>query len=321
MKKKTRFLINLEYYAVLVAANLVNILPSAISLFIGRIIGRLYFLLDRRHRRRAIQHLLHAKITDDPREACKIALASFNNLARLTIEIFTIYKKVNDQNIKEYVQVSGSQEAIDLFFATEAPSPAILVTGHYGNWELIPPAYCLDIPIKISGRGENNRGLLTSIHLLSIMRPFDNPKLCDYFTSTRQGHTFSIVHKDGALRQLLTALKKGESIGMLADQHASANEGVETVFFGHPASAHISPARLHLKTGVPILVALMRRRADQRFRYHFVCHAPIIFTPTGDLDRDIQAVAQQYTSALEDLIRQDPTQWTWAHRRWKNLNR
>ena len=107
---------------------------------------------------------------------------------------------------------------------------------------------------------------------------------------------------------------------MLADQHASTGDGVVTNFFGHPARSHSSPAKLHLKTKVPILVTVLRR-TDNPLCFEFACHDPIIFEATGNNEQDIQAITQLYTTALEDLIRQAPEQWLWTHRRWLNLNR
>jgi KDO2-lipid IV(A) lauroyltransferase len=118
----------------------------------------------------------------------------------------------------------------------------------------------------------------------------------------------------------MAALKKGYSIAIMADQNAGETEGVVVDFFGHPASTHSSPALLHLKTGVPILV-LMPRRVSDDFNFEFILSAPIIHKPTEDKKKDIREITQKFTSEIEKTIRLYPEQWLWAHRRWLDINR
>jgi lauroyl/myristoyl acyltransferase len=45
-------------------------------------------------------------------------------------------------------------------------------------------------------------------------------------------------------------------------------------------------------------------------------HAPVQFTPSGDHDRDVLALTTQINDVLEQMIRAEPSQWLWVHRRW-----
>jgi KDO2-lipid IV(A) lauroyltransferase len=181
----------------------------------------------------------------------------------------------------------------------------ITLTAHIGNWEFCGIAYCL----------------LARQPMLSVMRPFDNPRIGKMILEkrTRDGHRMS--DRKGALKALLGALRKGESVGLLVDQHAGSAEGVETVFFGHPARTHASPAMLHLKTGVPIVVGVLRRTGLQEPPFELALADLIRYSPTGDKENDIRNVTQLYTSQIESMIRETPEQWLWAHRRWLNINR
>jgi KDO2-lipid IV(A) lauroyltransferase len=152
------------------------------------------------------------------------------------------------------------------------------------------------------------------------MRRLSNPKLGDFIYSNRQGQMHKTVSKDKGIRPLLSTLKEGGSIAIVADQHASTSEGVETVFFGHPARSHATPALLHLKTKTPIIVGGLRR-VDDNLKFEFVVHKVIKYEATGDKEKDIKAITQEYTTALEMLIRETPEQWLWAHRRWLDINR
>ena len=99
------------------------------------------------------------------------------------------------------------------------------------------------------------------------------------------------------------------------DQHASKKQGVVVDFLGRPASTHTSPARLHLTTGVPMLVGAFIREAP--FRYRVFAGEPLTVTRTGDRERDTVATVAEINRQLGEIIRRYPEQYLWAHRRWR----
>lgn len=302
-KKKNRVLINLEYWTVMCMLAIVRFLPMRVCYLLGEFTASLFFIFDKRHRKRVINHLFYAGIADSESRAKELAKLNFRHFGRVAVEILKMKQFIKEDNIRDFISLSGSEKAIDLFFTSETPSQAIVITAHYGNWEIAGMGYTL-----LSGRP-----------MVTVMRPFDNPKIGEYVYSQREGYNHRICPRDGALKSLLRALKKGESVCIIADQHAGRHEGVETLFFGHYARTHASPALLHLKTGVPILVSVSRRVGDCKFE--FVSADPIVMEPTGDKEADIRKLAQLYTTALENLIREEPLQWLWAHRRWLDMRR
>ncbi|MCP3968555.1 MAG: hypothetical protein GY750_14915 [Lentisphaerae bacterium] len=60
-------------------------LKAAISLAKG--LATLAFKIDTRHRKRAVQHLIHAGITGDPLKAEDIALRSYQEFGMLVVEL------------------------------------------------------------------------------------------------------------------------------------------------------------------------------------------------------------------------------------------
>ena len=302
-RRKNRLLINIEYRTLMVFLFIVRRVPLRFCYGIADIIAMFAFILDRRHRNRTINHIMYAGIAESRQEAVKLARANFRHFARVGVEIIKMKQFISPENIDDHISLSGSKEAIDLFFTSEKTSQAIIITGHYGNWELAGMGYAI-----LSGHA-----------LLTVMRPFDNPRIGEYVYSQRQGHNHKICPREGALKSLLGALKRGDSVCILADQHAGRDEGVETRFFGHDARTHASPAMLHLKTGIPILVSVSKRVGD--FQFEFVSADPIIMKPTGDKRKDIKELTQRYTTALENLIREDPVQWLWSHRRWLDMRK
>lgn len=177
------------------------------------------------------------------------------------------------------------------------------MSAHYGNWEF-------------SGL----YGSITFRPILSVMRPFDNPKLNDFVTAKRNRYKQRMCDKRGALKQLLGALRSCGAVAMLSDQHAGHLEGVVTTFFGHPACTHASPASLHLKTGAPLVLGVCRR-IDDTPRFEIILRGPYTIEPSGDKAADIQKLTQMFTTDIEKLISECPEQWLWPHRRWLDINR
>ncbi len=302
---KSNLAINIEYYSFMSVSGIICSLPLGICYKTAEICGLIFFFLDKKHRTRVVQHLLHAGIVKDLAEARILARRNFIHFMKMAVEIFRCPQMLSPENLPEILSISGSGLSREMFFPENGNSmQAIIVCAHFGNWEAAGPT----IVIK-SGRP-----------LMSIMRPFDNPRIGEYIKGQRKIYSHDVCNKKGAVRILLKALKNGQSIAILPDQHAGGKEGVKTVFFGHPAMTHTLPALLHLKTGIPIVV-LMPRRVDDNFKFEFILSEPITMTPSGDRAGDVGKLVQRYTSEIEKVVARYPEQWMWAHRRWLDINR
>ncbi|QSH40306.1 lysophospholipid acyltransferase family protein [Lentisphaerota bacterium ZTH] len=294
----------LEYLPLHVLYLTFRSLPLKSAINLSNCIAGLAFRFDCKHRRRAVQHLLHAGITEDSEQAEAIALRSYQQFSMLVVELCKFDQIVPLGSISERISASALHPEFQDEIDEALKKPLILVSAHYGNWELAGIFY--------HKRYKHD--------IISVMRPFQNPFLSKLVQKLRQAEGHQSVDKNGSIRVLLKSLKQGKSIAILADQHASSGEGVESLFFGQPCRTHFSPALLHLKTGIPILVSVTRR-VDNNFNFEYVLDRPISYTPTGNKEADIKAVTQLYTSSLERLIQQQPEQWLWSHRRWLNINR
>lgn len=302
--KKSKLKINLEYYGVVSLITMCSFLPLRICYFISNIMARILFSLDNLHRTRAIQHLMHAGIAKDEKEAREMALKNFIHFGKFAVEIVKWPQIITKENVWKYVKLNGPEISRELFLNPGKSRNAIILTGHFGNWEIAGVTYTL----------------MSDIDMLTVMRQLDNPRIDEFMYNRRKGFKCHVTPKKGALKYMLEALNKGFSVCLLSDHHAARAESVETRFFNHPARTFASPALMHIKTGIPIVVGGLIRTGDN-FNFEFVYSEPIKYTLTGDMDTDIQALAQLYTSEIEKIVRKYPEQWLWAHRRWLDINR
>ena len=299
--RKSKTKLYFEFIPFICLYKLLRLMPLKTAYWLSRSLFILIYHIDRKSRTRSIQHLLHSGIAKDTKDAKKISYSMFKHGGKLMTEFVKV-----DQNISKIdISFAGDLKVVDrLLMSGKDNTPAILVTAHYGNWE-------------VSGRFWTE---YSGIDLLTVVRPINNPLINKHIVKMRSNKKHKIISKQNSMKHMLKALHSNHSIAILSDQHASSTEGVETVFFDQPARTHATAALLHLRTGVPIAPMVLRCK-NQLFHYEGDFSEIIQYEPTDDKEKDIAAVTQMYTSALEKLIRKDPSQWLWTHRRWLNKNR
>lgn len=178
----------------------------------------------------------------------------------------------------------------------EAQTPAIFLSGHMGNWELLPLAAAQrGVPLDVVYRAANNR-------------------MVDWlYRHGRAAVAGDQIPKGAAgARQVLRALRTGRSLGMLVDQ--KMNDGIPVPFFGLTAMTAPAAADLALRHGCPLLLARMERLEGTRLR--ITVRPPIWPEASGDRHADIMELMTRINAQLEAWIRERPDQWLWLHNRW-----
>ena len=172
----------------------------------------------------------------------------------------------------------------------------MFLSGHFANWEMMP----------ILAEQSGYEGA-------TVVRPPNNPLVARYIERQRglNGPKAQIA-KHNAVRRMIGFLKGGKALFMLVDQ--KNNEGLGAPFFGRIAMTTPAPAALALKLKAKILIAANRRVDGARF--HVTVRPGPDFTPSGDETADIQALTEILTARIEAIVRDDPAQWLWIHRRW-----
>ena len=299
-ESRTAFRTNVEYALFSLLYKWVRSLSLRRGYALSKLLMRMLFRIDFLHARRTVSHILHAGVAQDREQAVELAKRSFEESGKLIVEIAKC-----DQLFKQENFIVNAPEATRKYLLGGDFKGMIMVTAHYGNWELAGGAIATAL---------NSR-------MTSLMRHFSNPKIGELFLRTRATANHVLVDKRRGVRPLLKALHNHEIATMLIDQHASGREGVVCEFFGHPARVHMTPALLHLRTGIPILPEVNTRLPGEEFRFEMTCGELIRYTPTGDKRRDVALLTQKCISALEELIRRHPEQWLWAPRHWLDIDR
>jgi KDO2-lipid IV(A) lauroyltransferase len=278
------------------AVCLVQTLPDATAHALGGILGWLAYRIDRRHRTVVQENLREAfpETNDATREHW--AVGSFRHFVSILMEVARIPRKLHATNWQKYGDLSEAGPLLDIL---RSGRPVMLVMGHFGNWE-----------IALYGLG------LLGFRVHAIARPLDNPYLDRYIRNFRERTGQTMLAKTGDVTRIMEVLEAGGTIATLADQDAGPR-GQFVEFFGRPASTHKPISLLAMKFNAVIVVCGVMK-VGEPMRYKVVVGDVI---DTLDYFGPVNAgpsITQRYTTALENLIRRDPAQYFWMHRRWKN---
>jgi KDO2-lipid IV(A) lauroyltransferase len=149
-----------------------------------------------------------------------------------------------------------------------------------------------------------------------VIRRLDNELVDKLVNGIRCLHGNRVVHKDDFARGLISAMRQGETVGILMDTNMTPPQGLFVDFFGTAACTASGMARVALKTDAAVLPGfLLWEEASQRYVLHFGEQLELV--RTGDNEANILANTALFTKVLEDYIRKYPGQWLWLHRRWK----
>lgn len=271
------------------------LLPLRTGLFIGRRLGTLAFWLNKKRRMLAYVNLKAAFSAEKgPAELRKLTEGVYQNLGCLLVEVLR-FPKVDNAYIKKYISFEGLES---LKVARAKGNGTIILTGHFGNWELLSlTGGVLNYPISVLAREQKHT------------------RLNDLLNSYRQMAGCKVIKKGLSTRNLIKALKSNEIVGILTDQDAG-KLGTFVDFFGRPTSTHSGAFVFAEKTGSTILPAFIVRENGP---YHKIdVLNPIDFTKTGDSKKDVESGVQEFSRILESYVRKYPSQWLWVHKRWKS---
>ena len=271
----------------------VSRLPRPLTLTIGGRLGALIFWLAPQQRELACRQLRCSLDLPDERQIRAIARQCFENLGKTVLE-FMQFPRMNSKRIQQSVSFEGVQHVEQ---ALAQGKGAIILTGHFGNWELLAASISATIA-----------------PLTPIVRKLRSPRLNALVSSYREQAGYATIDRDTGIRYALRCLKRNELLGIVADVDTSVS-GVFVDFFGRPAYTPYSPVAIARKTGAAILPTFIVRQPDGSHRA--IIEPPLVLQRTDVKEKDLVTNTQKFTKIIESYIRRYPTQWIWMHRRWK----
>lgn len=296
-REKNRVLAYGEYILFMGLFSFFRFLPLPIAFRVGELIGWLLYTCDRAHRRAGLINLALAFPEKSEAERRAILRQSMLNLGRLLAE-FCHLSEVTKDNIDERVQLANPEQWRALV-NTCKESGALILTGHFGNWELLAHAHaCYGFPVHI------------------IHRRLRNPLIDNLIVQERERCGNKVIRKTTAGIEVFRAIRQKAFVVAAVDQNASGRMGVFVPFFSRLASTSSGLAGLALASGVPVVPAFLVREQNS-WRHRIEILPPVEPVRTGDQETDLRETTAKFTAVFQQIVEQYPDHWLWIHKRWK----
>lgn len=284
----------IEYFFVRTLILILNGLPLSIALRFADVMAFLAFSIFRIRRKVTLVNL--KKTFNDKyseKEYAKIGYRSYVNFVRSMIE-FGLYPKLKKIGLEKIV-IFANPEVLDDHLKTG--KGAVLVSGHFGNLELVGVATTMqNWPVDFLVGKQHNK------------------KVNDLMNRHRGLFGVGIIEVGISAKEVFRVLRKGRWIAFLADQDAR-HHGTIVNFLGRPASTPKGAAAFALKCDCPIFVGMLVR--ENLTRHKLYIQGPFTVNAGDDKEADIQKLTQLYTDAIAGFIREFPDHYFWMHKRWK----
>lgn len=276
-----------------------KITPLFLSKIFLDLLVKLLLIFDKNHKKICqanLDFVYSNKI--DQNQKYKIINEAYENL------VYNIFEFVKNQyltyeELKDKIEIENEDV---LRKEVESGKKIILITAHYGNWELISSFFSMHFkPITVVGR------------------PLKNKYLNDDLRRIRNTNNSEMVDKKGSAKALLKALKSDRMVGLVIDQSVNSRDGVKVDFLGKPATQSDSASRLSLKMDAVIIPVFTQRTSFGKYK----CIIKEVIEVPKDLELKEQIV--EYTQRQADIISEQifekPGDWFWHHKRFKELNK
>lgn len=264
------------------------LLPLDVASWIGSLIGR-YGARFHKTSKIADNNLKRFMPELSAEQRQELILAMWDNWGRTASE----YPHIGRSKMRKRLIIQDDEGCFDEIKSSD--KGAIIVGAHVGNLELAP------VSCAASG-----------VPPVLIYRRGNNPYTDHFITRTRLKFAKAMFAKgkEGAA-QLVRALRKGETAGILVDQ--KMNNGIAVPFFGEDAMTAPAVATLALRYDLPIYAATVVREGGARFTFKI---ERLTYEKTDDNKQDVLTIMTDINARLEAWIREKPEQWFWMHNRW-----
>lgn len=295
LPRRVPFSHHLEYVLFRAALAALRALPESWALGVGGALGWAAGSLLRVRRGVTDANLARAFPDRDARWRARVARGSYRNLGREAVAAFRFAGEPAARVLRRTAQFEGVER---LLSAARAGRGAVLLTGHFGNWELAGAA--------VAARG---------VELAAVSTRQANRRFDDALVRARAASGVATIRRGDARREALATLRAGRLVGMVADQDAGAG-GLFVDFLGAPASTTRGPALFAVRTGAPLFLGSCVAIAGAPGRYR--CEVEEIRCErTGDPGEDVRRLTAAHVRALAERVARRPDQYFWQHRRWR----
>ncbi len=289
-----RYIKEFLYYSfALFVRILARYLPHRAMLAVGAALANLVFEFSAKEKHEVYEQLRSRLGLTNPRAIAEIARKCFQHWGKSVIEVMW-FPTLTREKVNRLVTFEGRGH---LDAALTAGRGVVLLTAHFGNWELMGATLTLNgYPLNVIAREVRSK------HLEQLVK------------AHRDAVGMRVIYRGASVKQGMRCLRHNEILGILADLDTQT-DGVFVDFLGSLAYTPYGPVAIAMKTRALIVPAFIIRQPDDSHR--IVIERPLQLQLTGQKEHDIQVNTQLFTKVIESYVRRYPEQWIWMHQRWK----
>lgn len=282
-----------EFQTLYSVARLLQKLPPETVVKLSRALGSFVYYVIPIRKNVVLQNLELAFPETTQRERKRIARNTYKTFGQTFFEFMRTPARTR-QELQRRIRLHNTHLLQESY---KAGHGTLLMTGHFGNWEIAACAIVdLGYPLVVIARRQRNRLV---------------DELINHY---RRIAGIETVPLGMGVREFLRALRQNKFVAMLADQDAH-REGVFVQFFNRLSATAPGPALFAIKTGAPIIFTTCVLNRDDTYDITF--ERIDISDSIAKGNEAIREITQRHVSHLEEKIRQWPHHWFWMHRRWK----
>ncbi len=259
-------------------------LPRWAQLWLGNLLGTLIYYTCTRARKTAELNFAQAFgfVSHETIKAC------FSHFGKCILEVLQIPIGVAKLGFirfeNEELMVSHHQQG----------KGSILISAHFGNWELVGSLSQFGLPIYGLYREQKQaQGLIYWLRKQTGMIPLDVQK---------------------SLKGAIKALKDGKILGIVGDQFREK----EFSFFGSDTHFPLGAARLACQMNCPLFFVTCERQGQDLV---IQVHDTLLPDATLTSENRVHDLVIRYIELLENRIRSSPEQYLWMRDCWENYRK
>lgn len=281
------------------AVGFANALGDGFAHRLAHFLGSGMYYLDSVDRRIILQNLQRIFGSEMSLETRRnFARNVCRNLSVSAMEAIRLRSKSSDE-IKRMADDAGFEaRVLDAF---KRQRSIMIVTAHYGNWELFAARVALMGPLTVLARKNPNSRIE---RVIQDIRDRNNVRVIDRSDPT-------------APREMIRMGREGgHIIGILMDQDTVRIQSIYSKFMGHTALTPSGPASIAIRDLYDIYIGVLRPTGSNNHR--FVMHGPVDIPPVKNRSDGVEKLTGIFNEHLSEIILEAPEYWVWNHRRWRH---
>jgi len=281
----------LEFILFKFFVNLVQLLGRKKSMKVAEVLALFFYYFIPIRKKVVHKNLSIAFPNKSKEEINNLAKQNYIHILKTFFDTFLL-PSLTKEDIFSFTKFEGAEKLKEEYSRGKG---VVLLTGHFGNWEL----------------GAIAIGLIMEQSINVLSKQQRNPYVSKWMDDTREKFGNKVSNLGSGVRELFKTLKSGGMIGIVGDQRGP-KEGLRVKIFNHNTAVYSGFASIIAKSKSPVVIALAPRLEDDSYKIDF-----IKMEYPEEAENIIEKITQSYFDILQSYIEKYPEQWFWMHNIWK----